>query len=342
MIAPFFTILLEAWIQGYDIEKGEQACKVMLGLGVDFLETDLSISEDCIHAIDNLAGDMFEPEIFSKEILICAVAYQKSHGNTDLKEFAEQYSEWIETNEEYSWDAGTKSYLRDSIEYAEGEQHKYGVDITLYKNDVLIPIINGIVDSQVEEYAQFLNEDRSEIGNTDDVSFEAEELSKMILAYETYRPKFAFELKDRVFRTNGKNIIRLFNKITKSSNFLTKIYAGTAMVSTFDELIVFLEKSIDKENLGVGITAHSIATISFRVKLNPDQKRELEDLMRKHGIYEGVEISDESLEFEVDRLVYSEKGGCEMEKLPRLLKDINSKNKISSFSSGINFDLRDV
>lgn len=186
MIEPFFHILLEAWIKGYDIEKGEQACKVMLRLGVDFLKTDLSISEDCIHAIDNLAGDMFEPEILSKEILFCAIADRKSKKNREFEDFVKQYSDWIRANEEYSWDAGTKSYLRDSIEYAKGEQHKYEVDIESYKDDVLIPIVNGIIDSQIEEYAQFLQEEISENGgNTKDTSFAAEEISKMILAYES-------------------------------------------------------------------------------------------------------------------------------------------------------------
>lgn len=343
MIAPFFDILLEAWIKGYDIEKGEQACKVMLRLGVDFLKTDLSISEDCLHAIDNLASDMFEPEILSKEILFCAIAYQESKENRELEDFVEQYSDWIRVNEEYSWDDGTKSYLRDSIEYAEGEQHKYEVHIESYKDDVLIPIINGIIDSQIEEYTQFLQEDISESGgNTKDTSFEAEEISKMILAYESYRPSFAFELRERITQTNKKNIITLFDKIVGSSNFLTKIYTGSDMVSTFDEFISFLEKSIDKENLGVGITAHSVAIISFRTKLNPKQKGELEDMMRKYELLPELEITDESITFEVDRLVYSQGGGYEMEKLVELLRDVNSKNKISSFSSGIEFNLRDI
>jgi hypothetical protein len=343
MIEPFFIILLEAWVKGYDIEKGEQACKVMLRLGIDFLGTDLSISEDCIHAIDNLAGDMFEPEIFSKEILFCAVAYQESEGNPELQDFVEKYSDWIKINEEYSWDAGIKSYLRDSIEYAEGEQYKYDINIKSYKDNVLVPIVNSVVDSQIEEYTQFLQEDISERdGAMKDLSFEAEDLSKMILAYESYRPNFAFELEDRITQTGEENIITLFDAIVNSSNFLKKIYKGSNMISTFDELINFLETSIDKENLGVGITAHSIAIIRFRIKLNPNQKSELEDMMRKHGLRQWEEITDESVTFEVDNLVYSEEGHLNMGKLVDLLKDMNSKFKISSFSSGICFDLRDV
>jgi hypothetical protein len=342
MIAPFFSILFEAWIQGYDVEKGEQACKVMLGLGVDFLETDVSISEDCIHAIDNLAGDMFEPEIFSKEILFCSVAYQKSQVNSELQDFVEQYSDWIRINEEYSWDDGIKSYLKDSIEYAEGEQCEYDIDIKSYKDSILIPIINGVIDSQIEEYTHFLQEVLSESGKGEDTSFEAEDLSKMILAYEFYRPKFAFEVRERIFETDKKNIIAFFTKIVNSSNFLKKIYAGTDMITTFDELINFLEKGTDKENLGIGVSeVYSIAIINFRKKLDPIQKRELEERMRKDGLNEALDIDDKSITFEVDSLV-TQKGAFTIEKLVQLLKDINSKNKISSFSTGITFSLRDI
>lgn len=341
MIAPFFPIILEAWIEGYDVEKGEQACIVMLRLGVDFLETDISISEDCIHAIDNLAGDMFEPEILSKEILFCAVAYQKSNGNLELRDFVDKYSDWIRINEEYSWDDGTKSYLRDSIEYAEGEQYKYDLNIEPFKTNVLMPIYKNVIDSQIEEYTQFLEETVSESGDSEDTSFEAEDLSRMILAYESYRPKFPFEVRERVFKTNEKNIIAYFNKVVNNSNFLTKIYVGSDMISTFDELINFLEKGASKENLGVGISAYSIAIINFRKKLNPIQKEQIEEMMRKDGLDELLEITDESITFEVDSLV-SRKGEFDMKKLVQLLKNVNSKNKISSFSSGLTFDLRDI
>jgi uncharacterized protein YbgA (DUF1722 family) len=273
MIATFFDILMEAWIKEYDIEKGEQASKVMLSLGIDFLETDLSISEECIHAIDNLAEDMFEPEILSKEILFCAFAYQKSNGKLELKDFVERYSDWIRGNEEYSWDDGKKSYLRDSIEYAEAEQNEYNIEMETYKENVLVPIFNGIIDSQIEEYTQFLEERESEGGDLSDTSFEAEDLSKMILAYETYRPDFARQIKDRIIQSNKKSIIALFSKIVDGSNFLNKIYKGSEMVSTFDELINFLERANDKENIGVGLTAYSVAIIEFRKKLNPTQKK---------------------------------------------------------------------
>lgn len=82
--------------------------------------------------------------------------------------------------------------------------------------------------------------------------------------------------------------------------------------------------------------------IDFRKKLNPTQKRELEDIMRKDGLDESLEVTDESITFEVDSLVYSRESGFHMEKLIKLLKEVNSKNKISSFSSGITFGFRDI
>jgi hypothetical protein len=163
----------------------------------------------------------------------------------------------------------------------------------------------------------------------------------MILAYESYRPKFAFEVRERIIETNEKNIIAFFNKIVHNSNFLTKIYTGSDMISTFDELINFLEKAADKESLGVGLSAYSIAIINFRKKLNPIQKNELEEMMRKNSLDGSLEITDGSITFEIDSFV-SREGGFDVEKLVKVLKGINSKNKISSFSSGITFDLRDI
>jgi hypothetical protein len=161
----------------------------------------------------------------------------------------------------------------------------------------------------------------------------------MILAYETYRPRFAKEVKAKIIQSNKESIIALFNKIVDRSNFLTKIYKGSEMVSTFDELINFLEKANDKENVGVGITAYSVAIIEFRKKLNQTQKNELQSVIRKENLHESLEVTDKSITFEVDSLV-SEKG--DIKKLIQILKNVNAKNKISSFSSGITFNLRDI
>jgi hypothetical protein len=62
-------------------------------------------------------------------------------------------------------------------------------------------------------------------------------------------------------------------------------------------------------------------------------------MLRKENLGELLEVSDSSITFEVDSLV-SEKG--DIRKLIQILKDVNAKNKISSFSSGITFNLRDI
>lgn len=145
----FNLILFSSWVPKYDIEKGEKAAKVMLRLGMEFLDKDLSVSENCLIAIDNLAGDMFEPEILSKEILLCASAYNKSSGNPQLQEFVKQYTDWIRINDEYSWDAGIKTYLRDSIKYATWEQEKYGITVEPYKRKFLLPAFDVNIDGEI-------------------------------------------------------------------------------------------------------------------------------------------------------------------------------------------------
>ncbi len=223
MIQPFYSILLEAWIEGYDIEKGEQACQFLLRLGTAFLQIDISISQACIEAIDNLAGDMFEAEILSKEILFCAIAYEKSKDNPRLKEFVETYSDWIRVNEEYSWDDDRKGYLSDSIKLAEKEQDSYDIKIRLYKNNVLLPIFNRIIDSEIKDYVEFLEETIEETDNYD-TTWAGQDLSKMIHAYTKHRPNFAIEIKNTIMATNKKPITELFNAIINNNSFLMKTY----------------------------------------------------------------------------------------------------------------------
>ena len=97
---------------------------MMLRLGMDFLARDLSISEDCLAAIDNLAGDMFEPEILSKEILLGSHAFLKASKNPELHDFVEKLVNWVRINDQYAWDDENCTYLIDSIQYAECEQEK--------------------------------------------------------------------------------------------------------------------------------------------------------------------------------------------------------------------------
>jgi hypothetical protein len=341
MIETLGLLMFSCWVPLYDVEQGEIAAKLMLRLGIDFLDKDVTISEDCITAIDNLAADMFEPEILSKEILLCASAHQKSGGNPELKEFVEQYTDWIRINNEYSWDAEIKTYLRDSIEYAEWEQEKYQIDIKPLKDEFLLPALDATIDGEILEYAQFLEELLNEGGSGTEDTFPAEELAKLILAYEFQRPKFAYEVKEEIIKTGKQPIIELFRRIVDSSNFLKKIYEGSEMISTFDELIKFLDQSSDLENIGVGVTAYSLAIIDFQKRIKQNEKEALKELAKKYGIQDELEISDEGIQFEIDHLVYLGNAKHDMKKLIEFLKEVNTCFKVKSFSTGITFDLRE-
>lgn len=342
MIETFNLLLFSCWVPLYDVEQGEKAAKIMLRLGIDFLNKDVAISEDCITAIDNLAADMFEPEILSKEILLCASAHHKSVGNPELQEFVEQYTDWIRINDEYSWDAEVKTYLRDSVKYAEWEQEKYGINIEPFKREFLLPALEDNIDREISEYVCFLEDLVNEGASGTEDTFPADELSRMILAYEFQQPRFAYELEEEIIKAGKPHIIELFKRIVDKSNFLQKIYGESEMITTFDELIKFLEQSSDMENLGVGVTAYSLATIGFQRRLKEDEKEALKEMIQKYGLQEGLEVSDEEIQFEMDRLVYLGNGKYNMRKLVEFLKDVNTKFKVKSFSTGIYFDLREI
>lgn len=340
MIQTFNLLLFSCWVPLYDIEQGEKAAKVMLRLGIDFLDKDVPISEDCLIAIDNLAGDMFEPEILSKEILLCACAHQKSVGNPELQEFVEQYTDWIRINDEYSWDAEIKTYLRDSIEYAEGEQKNYGVDIATFKKEKLLPALEQNIDDELHGYIEFIGELESE--GDDDLEFPIEDLSKIILAYEFLHPRIAFEIKELVTKKDNPYITTIFNRIIENSNFLKKIYRGSEMITTFDELIRFLETSSDMENLSVGVTTYGLSWIDFKNKLNDSQKKAIEDISEKYGLQEDgeFELGDQNLTFLVDTLVYLGDNQHNMQKLIDFLKQINEVASVENFVTGMEFKLR--
>ena len=61
----------------FDLEKGEKAAKVLLRTALDFLDRDIKVVKDCLTGIDNIAGDFFEPEILSKEILLASAIDEK-------------------------------------------------------------------------------------------------------------------------------------------------------------------------------------------------------------------------------------------------------------------------
>jgi hypothetical protein len=191
MLQTFDLIMFESWVPLDDVERGKKAAKIMLKLAVDFLDKDLVVARDCAIAIDNLAEDMFEPEILSKEILLASHVFGKSLKEPRLQEFVENLSDWIKVNDEYAWDADIKTYLRDSIDYAEWEHKNYAVSIDQFKTEVLYPELQQTIDQQIEGYVDFLLESEPR----EDISFEAEELVKTIRAYEFLRPDIATKFK---------------------------------------------------------------------------------------------------------------------------------------------------
>ena len=219
MIETFELILFGSWVPHYDVERGEKAAKVMLRLGIDFLDKDLDISLNSCAAIDNLAGDMFEPEILSKEILMGASAFEKIDENPTLEDFVELITNWIKIKDEYSWEGGTFTYLIDSIKYAKSEQKKYGVKISKFEKEYLLPALMGNIDKQIQEYVDFLGE-LVEEGKEN--HFSAELLAKMILAYKSLRPNITNEIKELVLKKRNQKIIDLFNKIIEKDYFLKK------------------------------------------------------------------------------------------------------------------------
>jgi len=339
MISVFSLILFGSWVPDYDIEKGEKAAKVMLRLGMDFLDKDLSVSEDCLTAIDNLAGDMFEPEILSKEILLGAKAFHKSTENPKLQDFLDQAVDWIRINDQYAWDDDNKTYLRDSIKYAEWEQEKYEIDLQIFKEKFLLPALEQNISETTEEYVQFLGELESE--GDEDITFPADELTKEILAYEFLRPKIAAEIKKLVEETKNPYVINIFKRIVDSSNFLRKIYGESDMITTFEELIRFLETSSDLQNLGVGVTTYNLAMIEFLRRLKKEDEKILMEIAKKYDIEENFEITERGIQFEMDHLVYRNRQN-DMKRLVEFLKELNGKFRLKNLSTGITFELRET
>jgi len=336
MLQTFGLIMFESWVPLDDVERGEKAAKVMLKLAIDLLDKDLEVARDCSTAIDDLAGDLFEPEILSKEILLAARVFERSLEEPQFREFVEDLSDWIKVNDEYAWDADIKTYLRDSIDYAEWEHTNYGISIDQLKIKVLYPKLQQTIDQQIEGYVDFLLESESR----EDISFEAEELVKTITAYEFLRPDIANEIQLRILSTRDHGLQEKFDRIIHSNKLLGAVYRKSGMITTFDELIKFLEANFDTENIGIGLTTFGSAMINFTRKLNDAEKESVNQIARKYGVNEDLEIRDQLLTFEMDHLVYVSEGQHNMAKLTSFLKEIYGVIEIESFSTDMEFRLR--
>lgn len=334
MIGVFNLLLFGSWVPEYNVERGEKAAQVMLRLGTAFLERDLAVSKDCLGAIDNLAGDMFEPEILSKEILFGAIAFQKMKKNPELKDFVENTIDWIKVNDQYAWGDGKKTYLRDSILYVDYEKEREAIDSKSYRRyvDRLLEALEENINQDIQSYIDFLNEFQSE--GDEDVTFPAQSLAQTILAYEFLRPNIASEIKEQVFKAENQHLTKIFKRIVKSNNFLRKIYEGSDMITTFKELIEFFRNNSAMEDVDTGIETWGLTFVNFVRKLKEGEKQALEKFAQKYELKETIEfeLTDQTMTFMADYLV--------MEKLVGFLSEINNVVEIKSLSISVDFKLR--
>ena len=344
MIRVFYFIMFESQVQEYNVEKAEKASDVLLRLGIDFINEDLEVTNSCFTSIDNIAGDMFEPEILSKEIILGAHVHEQKSHDPVVKDFLNQIAEYIQVNDQYAWEAENFSYLIDSIKYAEFEQAKYSINIKGFKEQCLLPAIEENIDKQVKEFVDFLVESEFERGQDVNfhTSFTIELLARLIISYESIRPTISEEIRKKVKETNNSFVIKEFDRLIDNSNLLKKIYRGSGMITTFDELIRFLETSSDMENLGVGVTTYSLAMIDFTRRPDKEDEKILMEIAKKYGIQEDFEVTDQGIQFQMDRLVYLGNNKNNMRKLIEFLKEVNEKFRVKSFSTGITFELREI
>jgi hypothetical protein len=336
MIWTIKEIMMNSWAPEHNVVKAERASKLLLKLGIDFFHTDLSVTELCGSAIDDLASDFFQPEILSKEILLAGYAYEETRkaSTEERQSFVEQLIEGIRENDELAWDALYKSYFIDSLGFALAEKEIYRIDLReitfrLYSS------INRNINQQIQGFADFL---QSEAENGDvDYSFSTEELVQIILAYESIRPEIARDIQRRALG-RGSETQAVFTKLIDSSILLRKIFKGTDMITTFDEMVTFLETNSDFENAGVGVTAYGVTIIHLIKPLAES------DMQRVKGLADAYEIKDleldrEELVFEIDALV-SRNGQNDMRRVIAFLRDLNAIAKVRNVSTGITFDLR--
>ena len=344
MIQVLYFIPFESRVPEYTVEKAEKASEVLLRLGIDFLNGDLAVVRYCFTSIDGLAGDMFEPEVLSKEIILGAYVYEEKSNDSAVRDFLTRIVEYIQINDQYAWEAENYTYLIDSIKYAEFEQTKYSINIEAFKKQCLLPAVEQNIDKQIEEFVDFLAE--SEFEDRKDIhfhtSFTIELLARLILSYESVRPTISEELKQKAKETSNSYVIKEFDRLIDNSNLLKKIYRGSEMITTFNELIRFLETTSDMENLGVGVTTYSLAMIDFTRRLDKEDEKMLMEIAKKYGIQEDFEVTDRGIHFEMDRLVYLGNNMNDMRKLIEFLREINSKFRVKSFSTGITFELREI
>jgi hypothetical protein len=277
-------------------------------------------------------------QVLAKEIILGSYAFGAHPERSEVQDLTRELADWIRINDEYSWDAGIKTYLRDSMEYAGAEQEQYGIDIKCFEEEFLHPALQQNIDKAITDYAEFLHE--SEAERDEDLTYEIDELISIITAYESVRPTVANEIRKAVSEKTRKVEVR-FTRIVDSSRFLQKIYRDSQMITTLDELISFFEANSDFENIGVGVTTFGIAIMDFARTMSRSEKDELERAVSRYQV-SALEIQDQTMTFEMDSLVYRANGQHDMRRLTSFLRDVNRVVEIQSFTTGTNYGLRRV
>ena len=223
MIEVFYSIWIHTWTSDYDVEKAEKSCDILLKLGIDFLDRDLTIAKGCFYQIDYAAGDMFEPEILSREIIFGAIVEKRKNDNEELAEFSETIVDYISWNNRYSHDDNKFDYLICGIKYAEDIQNNYNIDITPFKEICLCEIIREDVHEEINGFIELIEENVYETDSSidADLQFEAELLELIISNYEKLYPNICHKMfieienrKDQNIKDNFYDIIN-YNYILK-------------------------------------------------------------------------------------------------------------------------------
>ncbi len=338
MIQTFYFIWLETWISDYNVEKAEKCCDILLRLGLDFLDKDLSVSKDCFYQIDNAASDMFEPEILSREILFGVVLLERKDESAEMKEFFKTIVDYIECNDEYAWDEEDYGYLLDGLDHAEFIQNEYGIDVKKLKKNHLLPIAKQHMKEQIDGYVEHLSDEEYDKTYR---KFSAEHLASLILSFEIINPEIKDEINKKIKMMKNKDLELEFNEVIKQDNFLKKVFEGSKMITTLREFIDFLKESSDMNNLEVGLTTYGPSWIDFQSKLNNKDKEGLRKLAKKWKIIDDLEfeIEDDRINFLMDSIVYIKRRG-HMERLIPFLEDIDKRFRVKSITTGVSFNFR--
>jgi len=136
MIEELSHIMLESW-ENSNNERAEKAVKILLRLGIDFIDRDLDITEDCATAIDNLAGDMFDPKILAKQMLLASSIFERSK-NSKSQELVKGMIHNIKWNCRLVTDGyRTSAYLKKAITHAQSEKELYRINFRTFKQKLV-------------------------------------------------------------------------------------------------------------------------------------------------------------------------------------------------------------